>query len=237
MSSLILIHEDNAIRVLVTRSASTVSIWTPRMRAILDKKTGALTFLHASVEEPGASTRCRSTVQRQPTFTVEDRFMCTEGEHLFGSGEFQDSYLDIRELPRRLTQVNTQIAIPLLIPSKGYVLLWHNYGLTDLNPADNRVALTPESIGAISTESVTTTAGARTETGTEGTFSGDVMVPRSGSYAMMPDVGQKTVRRYRVDIDGKSVVNFAIREAAQADTTGDWRSGAHSARICLQKWI
>ena len=63
-------------------------------------------------------------------------FISPPGEHLFGSGEFQDGFLDIRDLPRRLTQVNSQIAIPFLLSSKGYGILWHNYGLTDLNPAD-----------------------------------------------------------------------------------------------------
>ena len=79
------------------------------------------------------------------------------------NGEFQDGFLDIRDLPRRLTQVNSQIAIPFLLSSKGYGILWHNYGLTDLNPADERVVLTRTSTGNETTANVTTSR--RRETG------------------------------------------------------------------------
>ena len=68
---------------------------------------------------------------------MEQDFISPPDEHLFGSGEFQDGYLDIRDLPRRLTQVNSQIAIPFLLSSKGYGILWHNYGLTHLYPRTN----------------------------------------------------------------------------------------------------
>jgi alpha-D-xyloside xylohydrolase len=32
----------------------------------------------------------------------------------------QDGHLNLRGLPRRLTQVNTQISLPFLLSSKGY---------------------------------------------------------------------------------------------------------------------
>ncbi len=69
-------------------------------------------------------------------------FLTPSDEHLYGLGQFQDGYSDVRGLTRRLTQVNTQIALPMLLSNKGYGVLWNNYGLTDFNPADNSVSLT-----------------------------------------------------------------------------------------------
>ena len=59
-------------------------------------------------------------------------FVSPKDEYIYGTGQFQDGYLNIRGLTRRLTQVNTQISIPFILSSKGYGLLWNNYGLTDL---------------------------------------------------------------------------------------------------------
>ena len=68
-------------------------------------------------------------------------FASPKDEYLFGLGQFQDGYSNVRGLSRRLTQVNTQISLPMLISSKGYGILWNNYGLTDFNPCSQSVAL------------------------------------------------------------------------------------------------
>ena len=68
-------------------------------------------------------------------------FVSPEDEFLYGLGQFQDGYSNVRGLSRRLTQVNTQISIPMLLSNKGYGILWNNYGLTVFNPCDLSVAL------------------------------------------------------------------------------------------------
>ena len=68
-------------------------------------------------------------------------FDSPEDEYLFGLGQFQDGYSNVRGLSRRLTQVNTQISMPMLLSNKGYGVLWNNYGLTEFNPCDQSVRL------------------------------------------------------------------------------------------------
>ena len=70
-------------------------------------------------------------------------FASPKDEHLFGLGQFQDGYSDVRGLSRRLTQVNTQISLPMLLSSKGYGILWNNYGMTEFNPCEQSINLTP----------------------------------------------------------------------------------------------
>ena len=72
---------------------------------------------------------------------MSQSFVTAPDEFLFGTGQFQDGYLNIRGLTRRLTQVNTQISIPMIISNKGYGILWNNYGLTEFNPSDYVVEL------------------------------------------------------------------------------------------------
>jgi alpha-D-xyloside xylohydrolase len=47
-------------------------------------------------------------------------FASPKDEYLFGLGQFQDGYSNIRGLARRLTQVNTQISVPMMLSNKGY---------------------------------------------------------------------------------------------------------------------
>ena len=68
-------------------------------------------------------------------------FDSPEDEFLFGLGQFQDGYSNVRGLSRRLTQVNTQISMPMVLSSKGYGVLWNNYGLTEFNPSEQSVRL------------------------------------------------------------------------------------------------
>ncbi len=150
-----------------------------------------------------------SSVQGVRTFCAEQGFFSPEDEHLYGLGQFQDGYLDVRGLTRRLTQVNTQIAIPFVLSSKGYGLLWNNYGLTEFNPADSRVELLRErGEGLTEIVDVTSSEGGTKEMREEYTFSATLDIPVAGKYALLLDVGQKMARRHHLSVDGQTVMEL-----------------------------
>ena len=236
-TSLVLIHPETDVPFTIKQTAAAVSLATSLLAASYDRKTGVLRFSDAQgrlllEEMPGARRVVSSTVQGQPTFIAEDRFRSPADEHLFGTGQFQDGFLDVRDLPRRLTQVNSQISIPFLLSSTGYGLLWHNLGMTDLNPADNHLLLTRQGVGTTTTTTVTTSQGTRTITRTTQAFTGDFEVTATGRYAMMLDVGQKMAQRYHVEIDGNTVVDFSNR---WLPPTTSWfvqlNPGKHQVRV------
>jgi Alpha-glucosidases, family 31 of glycosyl hydrolases len=149
-----------------------------------------------------------ATVAGQPTHEATLSLVSPSDEHLYGLGQFQDGYVDVRGLTRRLTQVNTQIAIPMVISNKGYGLLWNNYGLTDFNPADHQVALQPKgSLGEAERVNVTSTEGGREELRRKNVFEGELRIDESGQYALMLDVGQKMARRHHLMVDGRPVID------------------------------
>ena len=178
-----------------------------------DKGTEVLTFKDANKriilqEKVGGRFMKVSSVQNEPTYQVEQRFVSPKDESIYGTGQFQDGYLNIRGLTRRLTQVNTQISIPFILSSKGYGLLWNNYGLTDFNPADQFVELTPANAsGEAVTVNTTGTSGNVRETRQTYSFTASVDVPRSGSYSLLLDVGQRMARKYYLVIDGQKIVD------------------------------
>ena len=96
--------------------------------------------------------------------------------------------------------------IPFLLSSKGYGLLWHNYGRTDLNPADEQVALSQTAEGVETVLDQAAADGKQLEHRKTVTFQGEFTVAQGGQYGLMLDEGQLMGRHYRVQIDGKTRV-------------------------------
>ena len=203
-----------APKFTTTRKDGTVEVSTASM-SVRYGADGTLAFFDADgnlllQEAPGGRSLTQAQVQGEPTFEVTQRFLSPEDEFLFGTGQFQDGFLNVRGVTRRLTQVNTQIALPFILSNKGYGLLWNNYGLTDFNPADHSVALDPvEEEGRSETVNATGTSGNRRERRMFRSFSGSVDIPEDGTYALLLDVGQKMARRHYLAIDGTAVVDVS----------------------------
>ena len=142
--------------------------------------------------------------------TVKD--VNTTKDYQFGLGQFQDGYSNIYGLTRRLTQVNTQISIPMLISNKGYGILWNNYGLTEFNPASDSIAMLKRGgAGEREVVEVTSTTGGKTEVRELNVFYATVNINEPGYYALLLDVGQKMARRHNLKIDGKTVIEMKNR--------------------------
>ena len=197
----------------VQQTAQTITVSTPTLRVNIDRKTGTLTFLDAHgkvlLAEKNGGRALPPAVPGQTPPVLEDTFLSPTGESLFGGGQFQDGFLNLRDVPRRMTQVNTQISIPFFVSSKGYGLLWHNYGRTDLNPADQTIALTPAGTGTYTIEQSLSGDSTTPDVRRSAYFTGQFDVPVAGKQAMMLDSGWSMERRYKVEIDGKTQVDFA----------------------------
>ncbi|MBP5277000.1 MAG: glycosyl hydrolase family 31 [Prevotella sp.] len=143
-------------------------------------------------------------------------FCSPEDEFLFGLGQFQDGYSNVRGLSRRLTQVNTQISMPMVLSSKGYGVLWNNYGMTEFNPCGKSVTLERKDEGGKSNAlkagkevvDVTSTTGNRKEVRERFLFEATLDIPKGGNYALLLDVGQKMARRHNLCIDGVPVIEI-----------------------------
>jgi len=150
-----------------------------------------------------------NTVAGLQTYEARLAFTSPEGEFLYGLGQFQDGYTNVRGLSRRLTQVNTQISIPMMLSSRGYGILWNNYGLTDFNPMDKQVALEKRaSAGNKEVVNVTTTEGGRQEVRERNRYEATIEVAEEGDYSLLLDVGQQMARRHNLVIDGKPVIEL-----------------------------
>lgn len=176
--------------------------------AILSFHDGAGRLLLA--ESPGSRRVTPADVRGTPTLASTQGFTSPPDERLYGTGCFQDGHLDIRGLPRRLTQVNTQISQPFILSSKGYGLLWHNPGMAEINPPDRPIRLERTAVvGAAKAADVTTSTGNARVERRDAEFTGRFSVEQGGAYAFFLDLGRKMSSRHYVEIDGQPATDHA----------------------------
>ena len=174
------------------------------LKVKVDKKSHTLSIKDARGKVVFTATR-HQLKDGQATLS----FTSPTDEYLYGLGQFQDGYSNVRGLSRRLTQVNTQISLPMLLSSKGYGVLWNNYGMTEYNPSDQFVKLTKGSGEGVSEEvNVTSTEGGKREVREHNFFEATLDIAESGDYSLLLDVGQKMARRHHLVIDGQTVIDM-----------------------------
>ena len=86
-----------------------------------------------------------------PSAEVSEEFLLNPAEALYGLGQHQEGFFNLRDIPVQLLQANTNIAIPFLISTHGYGLLWNNPSLTDFDPATEEIHLDGNGVGTVQT--------------------------------------------------------------------------------------
>ena len=209
------------------------------MIASLDKQSGTLSFRDDSgnvflCEKPGTRKLNPDSVMGEPCFMAEQSFESPAGEYIFGLGQFQDGHYNLRGISRRLIQVNSQIAIPYIYSSRGYGLLWHQYGLTDYNPADNFITLEKKEQSGTAINQmaeVTTTTGTQKVSQDQSIYLGKFNVLQDGEYSIFLDLGEMG-NRYLVVIDGNPCIdqsNFWLPPAV--GTLVYLKAGEHQMQV------
>ncbi len=126
-----------------SRANGVSTLTTSRLAVTLSDRDGNLTF---KTIEGETLVRERSNLPRtylpsQATgalFHIEDRFSPDSTEALYGLGQHQSGMFNYRGSTVELGQNNTDIAIPLLVSSKGYAILWNT---ASFSYVDNRFPL------------------------------------------------------------------------------------------------
>jgi len=126
-----------------TRDAAAPSLKTAKLLVNIQDPGGNLTFSSTDgvdlLKEFARIPRTYEPVQvdGMSAFHTEDRFSPGMTEGLYGLGQHQNGMFNYRGATVELAQNNTDVAVPLLLSSKGYGLLWNTASLTTF---DNRYA-------------------------------------------------------------------------------------------------
>jgi alpha-D-xyloside xylohydrolase len=129
-------------RWTVRESSGNFTLSTAKLRVIVDRESGAVSFAdadgHPILAEVGGSRILEpATVQGETTFHLQQKWKAQADESLYGLGQMQLGIADIKGYDLDLWQHNTNVVVPFLVSSKGYGILWDNTSFTrfsDLRP-------------------------------------------------------------------------------------------------------
>lgn len=208
------VETNYKVKYNVSETDEATIIELPRMMMSVSKTTGEPQFFSVENGERKAvltslsHSLAPSMLHDKPTNIASVTFDSPEEEYLYGLGQFQDGYVNVRGLSRRLTQVNTQISIPFILSSRGYAVLWNNYGMTEFNKCANAIKMTRAAEGKVTEVEVTSTEGNKRERRQEGAFTSEIDIEEEGDYTFLLDVGQTMARKHHLTIDGKAVIDL-----------------------------
>lgn len=118
---------------------------TSVLEARVDRSSGQVTFFDLKGREI-VGERGRSLANG----AVDQSFGLAKGEAIYGLGQHQQGVLDYRGTSVHLQQKNMEIALPFLLSSRGYGVLWDNASVTDVNVGAGDVGPIPD--GALRSE-------------------------------------------------------------------------------------
>ncbi|WP_380779037.1 TIM-barrel domain-containing protein [Sphingomonas sp. R86520] len=118
----------------VTREGKRVLVATARDTAEVDLKTGRVRFLDAAgkvvLDQAAAPAFAATSADGKPFVTASQQFNRGTDEGLYGLGQHQNTQMDYNGEDVELAQHNMDIAVPFVVSTRNYGLLWDNDGIT-----------------------------------------------------------------------------------------------------------
>jgi alpha-D-xyloside xylohydrolase len=116
-------------------SEDSLILKTKKIAATIDLKTGAVTFRDLDgkkilSEKPTGRSFQSAVFDGRRYYHITQGFQSTADDSWYGLGQHQDGIMNYRGQQVTFFQNNTEVAIPFLVSSKNYGILWDNYSLT-----------------------------------------------------------------------------------------------------------
>lgn len=120
----------------LAETASGVSLRTSEIEVRVNRSSGAISFFdrngNSILAEPseGGKLLSASHVGNIDTLRSRQAFVLPPEEAIYGLGQHQEGLMNYHGSSVRLLQENREVAIPMLVSSRGYGVLWDNPAVT-----------------------------------------------------------------------------------------------------------
>lgn len=125
----------------IVSGKETLTLKTKSVNAVVNLKNGAVYFYDKKGniivhEKPLFGRSFQPAVfDGQPFYGITQTFQVSADEGLYGLGQHQDGIMNYKGKQVTFFQNNTEVAVPFLISSKNYGILWDNYSFTKAGDA------------------------------------------------------------------------------------------------------
>ncbi len=140
LKSLSVIASPVDVRLTRKENRQAFTLATPRVKVKIDKQTGAVSFLDAADQvllREAADGRkiAPATIAGAAVTSCAQVFETAADEGIYGLGQHQRGVWNYNSGSGsvRLAQANTDVGVPVMTSSKGYVLLWDNPAITTIS--------------------------------------------------------------------------------------------------------
>jgi alpha-D-xyloside xylohydrolase len=113
-------------------------------------------------------------------YSLAARFEASEGEKIFGMGQYQQSRMDMKGCVLELAHRNSQSSVPFAMSNRGYGMLWNNPAIGEVVFGENRTEWRARSTKALDYWIVAGDSPARIE---------EAYAEATGRAPMMPEYG------------------------------------------------
>jgi alpha-D-xyloside xylohydrolase len=147
LQSLAVVASPAAVRLTRQQNDQAFTLATSHLKVRIDKQTGAVSFFdvadHLLLREAAQGRKIEPAAQSGVTGTsCAQSFETVTEEGFYGLGQHQKgvwNYSSGSGSSVRLAQANTDVGIPVITSSKGYMVLWDNPAVTTISSiaADN----------------------------------------------------------------------------------------------------
>ncbi|HTF30021.1 MAG TPA: TIM-barrel domain-containing protein, partial [Flavitalea sp.] len=144
VKSLITIYEINPeLSWKIDSTKESVTLSTASLSALVNLESGTVSFTDSTgkiilTEKQTAHPRIAPAVfEGKRSYSIVQSFQTTADDTYYGLGQHQDDVYNYKGHQVNLFQNNTEVAIPFLISSKNYGILWDNYShstIGDIRP-------------------------------------------------------------------------------------------------------
>ena len=141
LKSLSVVAVPEKVHLTSQESGQSFTVCSAKVKVKVDRQTGALTFLdaanHVLLQEASNGRKIEpAAVAGAAVTSAAQSFNLAPDEGIYGLGQHQQgvwNYESGSTFKVQLAQSNTNVGIPVMTSSKGYVLLWDNPAVTTIS--------------------------------------------------------------------------------------------------------
>lgn len=131
--SIVVTHAPAAVAFTTRDGADSLTLESKRLRIVIDKSTGAITFqdaqgkIYTQEKRSAPQTLKKIELAGAPTYEARNTFTLKPGEGIYGFGFVGEGDINRRNKDLLLVQTNVGIIIPVMVSTERYGILWDTY--------------------------------------------------------------------------------------------------------------